>query len=606
MVPDNIIEEIKSRTNIVNVVSRFVDLKRTGSNFKGLCPFHSEKTPSFIVSEDKQIFHCFGCGTGGNVFTFLMRNDGKSFPDVITELAKDAGVLIPASQKKVGKGSVKDNRESILRVNKFALRFYHQTFFSDSGIEARRYLARRGISKEMIENYRIGYAPDSWDALQKALSNNGVPIQLMCEAGLLIQKKSSLHYYDRFRDRIIFPILDPRNQVVGFGGRALSDKQDAKYLNSPETAVYQKSKILYGLNSVKQEIRHLDEVIIVEGYIDQISLFQAGIKNVVATLGTALTEEHLHLIEKYTNNLVLVYDGDNAGKNAAIRGAKITIKLGMGCRVVILPSGEDPDSYIRSHQERAFRGLVKSGRNALEFLVEDMLKNSDRGAQARMRAIENLSPVLGEIKNVIARELYSKELAERLGISHNLIESIINSKGDKLENQPNKIFLHKQIDPRNNQNRSEWLILEQVLKHTDLSQKLIDEDAINLIEDKRLKDILEWIVLNFKSKKRWVESDLLTQVSDSKLHGRLSAIMIANPALEKEEALKVVEDCIYTLKQQQILFLKQDLLAKIKEYDLKGDVERSALALRTYQELVHNQKERSFTPSERVNNGKGA
>ena len=604
MVPENVVEEIKSRINIVDVVSRVVDLKRTGLNFKGLCPFHSEKTPSFVVSEEKQIFHCFGCGIGGNVFTFMMKNDGKSFPDILGELAKEAGVFLPDSFKREDKKSLKNNKDSIVRVNKFALRFFHQTFFAESGIEARRYMSRRGISKEMIENFRIGYAPDSWDALQKALSDNRVPLPLMYEAGLIIQKKNSTHYYDRFRDRIMFPVLDSKNQVVGFGGRALSDKSEAKYLNSPETSVYQKSKILFGLNFARPEIRHMDAVIIVEGYLDQISLYQAGIRNVVATMGTALTEEHIRSLERQTKNLILVYDGDEPGKNAAIRGAKLTLKLGVGCRVVMLPQGEDPDSFIRAQGEISFRELVKSGRNALEFLVEDILRNSDRGAQARMKVVENLGPVLSEVKSEIARELYSKELADRLGISINLIESIMQSRSAKIENKTNKIFIHNQIDPRNNQNRSEWMILEQLLKYPDLSQRLIDEDAINLIEDKDLRDILEWVILNHKLKKRWTESDLLIKATDPKLHSKLSAAMISDFKLEKEEALQVIVDCIKTLKQQQILFLRQDLLAKIKEYDRRGDAERSALALRTYQELVRTQKERTPAPLERVDDGK--
>lgn len=606
LIPDHLVEEIKNRTNIVDIISRFVDLKRTGSNFKGLCPFHSEKTPSFVVSEEKQIFHCFGCGVGGNAFTFLMKNEGKSFPEILRELAKESGVVIPESFNRDKDSSVKDNRESILRVNKFAARFFHQTLLSNLGIEARRYLTRRGISEEMIELFRIGYAPDSWDVMQRALQGSGVPAPLMFEAGLVVQRKNQDGFYDRFRDRIIFPVLNTKSQFVGFGGRAISDQNEPKYLNSPETVCYQKSKILFGLLNAKQEIRLLDEVLIVEGYLDQISLYQNGIKNVVATMGTALTDEHLKLLEKHTKNLFLVYDGDEAGKQAAVRGAKLTIRMGIGCRVVLLPKGEDPDSYIRSNGPKLFRELVKGGRNALEFLIEEILRGTDRGAQVRMRVVEDIAPILASLQNVVAQELYSKELAERLGISVSLIDSIINSKNNQIQDQTLSTNKQAQLDPRSNQDRSEWLILEQIVQHANLSQRLIDEDAINLIENEAIKEILEWIISNYKVKKRWTENDLLSRISDSKLHSRLSAVLISEPSLEEDDALRVVSDCIKTLKFQQLLFLERDLLAKIKEYDRKGDVERASEALRTYQELVRSQKQRYENPAERVTHGKSA
>ncbi len=363
-IPDDKIEEIRAAADIVDVVSEYVQLKKSGSGFKGLCPFHNEKTPSFHVDPNKNLYYCFGCQKGGDVFSFLQDVEGLGFLESARLLAERAGIPLPDEAVDAEAAS---EVESIYHALRFAARFfYRQLTQTERGKPALDYLRRRGIEPQTIKTFGLGYAPDAWDALLTAAEEKQIPPETPEKAGLVIARKDGSGYYDRYRGRVIFPIFSHVGKVLGFGGRILDDAADQpKYINSPETVVYDKSKVLYGLRQAKQAIRQAEEAILVEGYTDVISLHQAGVEHVVASSGTALTEQQVKVLGRYARRLVLLYDADEAGVRAAMRALDLVLAQELGAYVVELPAGEDPDSFVQAHGAEAFREHVAQQRQDL-------------------------------------------------------------------------------------------------------------------------------------------------------------------------------------------------------------------------------------------------
>ncbi len=369
-IPEEKIEEIKNAADIVEVVSDYVLLKKTGKNYSGLCPFHTEKDASFTVSPAKQIFHCFGCNTGGNVFNFLIRHDGVSFPEAVRLLARRYGIDLPERKMSQAMREQISEREKLLAINRMAMDYYHWNLLHESyGKQAMAYLKKRAMAPSIIDRFQLGYARDAWDGLRNYLQNKRVPVELIEKSGLVIPRKSGTGYYDRFRERIVFPIYNLNKQVVGFGGRVL-DESLPKYLNSPETPVYSKSKSLYGLHLARNKCRETRTVYIVEGYFDLLALHQYGVENAGATLGTALTTEHIHMIKGFAEKVILVFDGDDAGIQASLRSVGIFIEKGMQARVMLLPKGHDPDSFMRKYGLEAFKALAAKSRSVIMFIME--------------------------------------------------------------------------------------------------------------------------------------------------------------------------------------------------------------------------------------------
>ena len=433
-IPEEKISEIKNAADIVDIVSESVLLKKAGKNYIGLCPFHSEKTPSFTVSPDKQIFHCFGCSTGGNVFSFLMKQEGFSFPEAARHLAKRYGVdvpdrpLSPEQKKKIGE------RESVLDINRRAGDFYHQTLLnSTAGQIARSYLSKRGISQKTIVDFKLGYARDGWDHLLRFFSNKRISPMLLEKSGLILPRKNKSGHYDRFRNRVIFPIFDVNLQVVGFGGRVLDDALP-KYLNSPETAIYNKSRSLYGIHRAKDKCRATGTVFIVEGYLDLLALHQHGIENSVATLGTALTADHVKLLTRYARRMILVYDSDEAGIRSAqrcietfwtehvdFRREDVFSEDKADTHILVLPTGHDPDSYIFEHGPEAFIAAASDSPGIITFLMDCAVRKHGLTTEGKIRVISELQEPLAAINDPIAQAIYIQQLAERLGIAESAV-----------------------------------------------------------------------------------------------------------------------------------------------------------------------------------------
>ena len=413
-IPDETLQAIRDRISIVEVVSAYVSLKRAGRNAVGLCPFHSEKTPSFTVSDERGLYHCFGCGESGTVFTFVMKMERLEFLDAVAQLAKRAGVALP---ERGSDDPVMQRREQLYDANARAERFFQETLASAAGAPARRYLSERGLRQDTIARYGLGFAPATGTALATRLTAERVPPDLAVQAGLLARHESG-RIYDRFRGRVVFPIRDRRGRPIAFGGRTLGTDQP-KYLNSPETPLFRKGEGLYGVAEARDAIRAADRAVLVEGYMDALLLAQEGVPYTVATLGTALTAAQLHLIKRFGGDALAVFfffDGDRAGRQAALRAFGVCAEAGVWGRAAFLPEGFDPDSYTRRHGGAATRALLDAAPSLVDFYFDALLPSGATLPQ-RTRVADEVKRLLARVADDVQFELLARHAAARLGLS---------------------------------------------------------------------------------------------------------------------------------------------------------------------------------------------
>ncbi len=402
-IPDEKVDEIRNATDIVDVISAVVRLRKRGKSYIGLCPFHQEKTPSFTVSADKQMYHCFGCGVGGNVFTFLMERDKLSFVEAVRVAAERAGIALPAEGSAENGGNTV--QEQLFDLTRLAgLHFHDNLVNSVEGKLALEYFLHRGFTESTIRKFGLGYAMNSWDDLLGFARRENIEPALLDKAGLLVRREDGSGYYDRFRGRAIFPIFSTNGRTIAFGARKLrEDDPLGKYINSPETPIYSKSRVLYGLSLAKETIREREFALLVEGYADLITVFQAGFENVVASSGTALTVEQIQLLSRYARRITLVYDADSAGSKATLRGGDLILEHDLDVRVAELPPGEDPDSFVRKHGAKAFQDLLEGAVSFLDFRAqqlqaEGLFSTPEGKAQALRQLVETVARVNDELK----------------------------------------------------------------------------------------------------------------------------------------------------------------------------------------------------------------
>ena len=434
LISEDVINQVKDRIDIAEVVGHHVSLTKAGQNLKGLCPFHQEKSPSFTVNSSKQIFHCFGCGAGGNVFTFLTRITGTSFPEVVRDLGRKVGIEIQESAGQSGPLAAQTARVESL--NQAVVGWFRQNLNDPKlGEEARTYLAGRGMTDATLERFAVGFVSNEWDGLSKALMKQGFTAAELAMAGLTVAREHASGSYDRFRGRVMFPITDLRKRVVGFGGRILGEGTP-KYLNSPDTPLFKKGQTLYALDLAREAVARLKTVIVVEGYFDAVALHQAGLTHTVATLGTALTAEHIQVLRRFASKVVLLFDPDQAGVRAALRGLDLFVNSGLGVKVVTLPDGDDPDTYVRKQGPEAFARLEEQAPSLLDFALEQRLSTAESSTiEGRIRSVDDVLRILQKSEHPIEREERIRVVAERLGISQQrLIErypALVQSEGHR-------------------------------------------------------------------------------------------------------------------------------------------------------------------------------
>ena len=563
---DNKIEEIKSRVDIVELASEYLTLKKAGRNFIGLCPFHQEKTPSFTVNRDKQIFYCFGCGEGGNVITFLMKIADKTFPEAIKILAEKTGVVLPpmlSGKEARQKDSLK---ESIINLNLRAAQQFSRNLSSGAGNVAREYLQNRSISEETIKQFRLGYVPDTWRSLTDYIESSGLSLKLAEQAGLVIAGKEG-SYYDRFRGRLIFPIENVFGEIVAFGGRIM-EKGEPKYLNSPESPVYIKGKNLYGLNKAKEEIRKKGFALIVEGYFDLISLWNAGICNVVATLGTALTREHLELLRRYTLEVVALFDPDEAGIKALDRSLELFLSMRMRARALILPENYDPDDYIKKYGKDKLDELISHAPAISDYYIDNVL-GGGKTFEDKRDMIKTAMEFINKIGDEIEKNLFIKRIAEKLGINEELLKKELYKKGvqikPKTTGEKQNIKVH--VDP------VEVHLILLLLEYPQKTGPVESEKVLDYFLHTELKNLGEKIVEAYKLLGFVDINVILSTDSDRSLREKIYQLSINESPMDDKTMEKDFTDTIRKIKGKWYKEQIRQIQLKLKQADESGDKE---------------------------------
>ena len=560
-IPQTKIEEIESASDIVSAIARYVSLKKTGKNFKGLCPFHKEKTPSFIVSPEKQIYHCFGCGKGGNVFNFLMSVENISYIESIQRVASDLGITIPDYRSNEEKASSSEY-DFLYKTNQIANEYFSSQFSS----QAQKYLESRKLKSETLKRYAVGYAQNKWDGLINHPRFKSINKSFFEQLGLVQKKDKSDHYFDRFRNRIIFPFFNLSGQIVGFGGRRLNENDQPKYLNSPESKIYKKSELLYGLHQAISTIREKKAVIIVEGYFDLLRLADSGIQNVIASSGTALSESQGRIIKRYTDTAIFAYDSDEAGIKAAIRNSQILESLDLRVSMILLPKPHDPDSYLLEEGKEAFTELVKNRITPLDYQLNLLRgKTLDLSIDEKYKLIDNLLGDYLDIPNEVKIGLYLHKIAEKFEIAESLLISRFN-KLKKRDQYRIKTDRTDSVKPESVLKKGQWraeedLIAILLLEDNEVSRYIFEHISISDFANDYLQKIFEMLThqdeehgqFNIKEIEK-----LLTTELEMNTFSRLNLQVINNP-------MKYAAGCVYKMRKWHLDSRYNEILRLMKE-----------------------------------------
>ena len=589
-IPPETLQQIRDHIDLVDVISRYVTLTKTGQNYKGLCPFHSEKSPSFSVSPSRQMFHCFGCGVGGDAFTFLMKREGLGFTEAVQEMAKLAGIRLEFHAREGSFDKNSSDRERYHDLHTKAAEWFHDRLLnSEAGKQARQYLEDRGMSHETISKFGVGYAPSSWNGLLFHFEKAGIKPQELFQSGLIIKKDQSTpavpQGYDRFRDRVMFPIADARGHVIAFGGRALSDEQMPKYLNSPETPWFSKSRTLYGFDKTREAASRVGRLILVEGYFDVLALYQTGVQHVAAPLGTALTAEHIQTIRRLVKSVLLFFDGDAAGIRAALRTLDLFMNTGLTVKVITLPPGDDPDTYIRTQGIAAFQELEAKACSLLDFAIQQSLKDHKSASiEERVSSVDNILRLLQKTKNPIEREERIQLVSERLGIR----EETLLKRYPMLQSKPNRSFerpsqpdvhpVSPSVLPKGRPEERDVIVLalQGRLKAQQLQQ--LRAEMFTVPEYRRtMQFVLEHVdaegCLN-------VDSMQAEALEDSQCGAIVTHLMLADAHFDDQAAY--FQECLSTIERKHIQHLLNERIAELKvaEQERKSeDIQRLVIEI---------------------------
>jgi len=570
-----------SRLDIVEVISSYIPLKKAGRNFKANCPFHHEKTASFMVSPERQIYHCFGCGESGNAFKFLMRQERMEFPEAVETLAKKTGVILP-QQDKPEAAKAASVSSQIYKINELAVSFYENNLLAASAQSSREYLLKRGIKLQTIKEFHLGLATSGWDSLINFLRSKNIPLSLMEIAGLVLTKDAG-GYYDRFRNRIIFPIFDIRGRIIGFGARVL-DNALPKYINSPETPVYTKGKNLFGLNLSKDSIQDSDCAVIVEGYLDFMIPYQEGIKNIVASQGTALTIEQIKLFKRYTHNVVMIFDGDTAGEIATLRSLDILIDEGINVKIVPLPKGMDPDVLVRQQGVLSLKAKIEQAISFFDYKLDLLKSRYDiNDIHGKSKIASEMLITINKFDNAILRSEYTKRLSEEIKVPQNhILEELNKLKPTLSKHEVNHTVLQKrqpEINP------AEKLLIKFMLEEKGLIEKIMQELTPSDFQDNRtakIVSVMQDLVLRGKN----IQPSLLMNYFNEDDASQLVSETMFMPELDNQEREKALSDCITRIKVNRLKSKREYLHVQIKNAQCLGDEQKLSSLIQEFHNLI--------------------
>ncbi len=539
------IVRVGERADIVEIISRYVNLKKSGKNYRGICPFHTEKTPSFFVNPEKQIFHCFGCGIGGDVFKFIMNIENISFPESVVKIAKECGVEINFQTEQI---SNKDKQE-IVKANEFALKIYSEVLFSSQGKEAVEYLYNRNFDDIAIKNFSLGYAPYDRNFLLKKINEHCLSKDVFIKSGLISENGEK----DVFTNRIMFPIINTNNDIVGFGGRTIEENGLPKYLNTKENIIFNKSRTLYGINWAKETIKENNYAIIVEGYFDVLKLLSNNIKNVVAPMGTSLTEGHLNILKRFTDKILLVFDSDTAGINASIRGLENILKNGFEVKLCPLPTGFDPDKFIDEFGTTSFIKLLNNSQNFIDFMITNESKNFDiNSPRGKSIIIKEISKLLSVIPDEIEKEEYIKYLSSKTSISQETIEKYVE------ENSQSKEEI-KPVQKKTLKPNAEIYLLDIILNDQTYLEQIIEKKEKLT---KKLKKVVEAVEILINKNIKPTVANIIGIIDDEQILNLISNVAIEDNFISEDKKRKIFDDC---LKKVEEISLKETLNKRKKE-----------------------------------------
>ena len=577
-IPHDKIEQIRNVANIVEIVGEYIPLKKIGKNYVGLCPFHNETSPSFTVSEEKQIFHCFGCGIGGNVFHFLMRYRQCSFREAVEEVANRYGLSLPKTKMTPKEEEAYRLKKDILTINEQAARFYHQYLTEEKDAErAREYLRARGIGRDTISDYMLGYAPSRWDALTQFLQRKGVSTALAVQGGLLIEREDG-GVYDRFRDRIIFPIFDSRGRVIAFGGRVLGDGLP-KYINSPETPVYQKGFCLYGVNVAKVWSQKEGKVILVEGYFDLLSLHARGIRYAVASLGTALTPAQIRLLKRLSPHIILIYDGDTAGKKAAKRSIPLFLKEDILVDIALLPENQDPDSFISQVGKEGFLNLLSQAKPLIDWYLASGEEETRDNFERRYQFLQEASNVIFQFKNPFKKSHYIGKLCQLFHVDQALIQDLHkNSRDISLGSDLLAAFLNS-LTP---DERFQLKTIRYLFSYPQMVHEFARENAFKEIVHPLFRQLLDLICEIYERKNELSLSELLLNTQEDIIKSLITKWAIETSPFKLEDGYEILR----AIKQKRLKRERQKILTKIKDAEERKDFSKVLELLKEEKRLI--------------------
>jgi DNA primase len=556
-IPDDTLQEIRERVSIVEVVSGYVSLKKAGRNHVGLCPFHAEKTPSFTVNEERGLFHCFGCGAGGTVFTFLMRADRIDFREAVEILARRAGVRLP---ERMEPGQSGEQRQQLLQVNELAQRHFRQALHSAAGGVARQYLQKRGVSTQLFDRYGLGFSPPAGTGLMRGLSSKRQ--QQALDLGLL-GRRADGGLYERFRGRVTFPIRDGGGRILGFGGRTLGNDHP-KYLNSPESALFHKGQVLYGLHEARHAIQEAERVVIVEGYLDALALVEAGIGYAVASLGTALSTAQLRLARRFAPKVIAFFDGDRAGQEAAARAFAICVEAGVWGLGAFLPDGVDPDNYVRQHGAAATLALLESATPLADFFIGRLDPGPDAGLPERARAAERIGQVISRVRDPFQFNLLAKQSAQRLGVDESVFRELRAAGPTRL---PARAALDR-VQPAAAFRPEEATLLEAMALDREVAVLVSHRGVLDAFNSSALADAGRALIASWE--RDHTGNAAIDQLPPA-IAERVTAGLLGEGPIATGDRLQTARDCISRIERRARRSAAREMSATLRQAEAAGD-----------------------------------
>ncbi|NUN12458.1 MAG: DNA primase [Myxococcales bacterium] len=595
--PDQEVREILARTSTVRLIGEFVTLKKMGVRYKGLCPFHQEKTPSFTVNEEQGFFHCFGCGEHGDAIEFLRKHNGMTFREALALLATRAGIELKKDRAADGRDFNAHKRnpnqalsEQCLETTRSAMELFHKNLLGQPrDTPVWRYITNRNITEQTVSEFRLGYAPPEWAWLADRFRSNTTEQKVAETLGLILPRKNGPGHYDRFRNRLIFPIFDTLERPIGFGGRKLpgsEEDQAAKYINSPDNPIYTKGDVLFGLAQAKKHARATNKAIIVEGNIDLLMLHQYGFRNAVAPMGTALTTTQVHLLRRFVNEVILLYDGDIAGRAASMKALHLLLEADVFGRVAVLPEGEDPDTYVQSRGSDALNQLLKHAQSLMEFLIEQTLQKVDGSAHSQAMALSELATYVSKVKDTLERDLYVTRIASHLRLPESRVGELLSEPTRakqavvQIASKPNNPVARASIRER---------VLVEGCLHYPACLLLVDDQS-TWIEHDGLREVLSEAVALYGETGRLDGAELLSKLSGSLMSDWTKATLCSEPKFDEETTKKNTEQMLQLIRSDYGKNQRKRLQDDLETAERAGDVAKVKEVMRQLTELSRSHR----------------